>query len=73
MTARAAERARTAADKVESSQEALEELEQEILDDVAAIDAEWDEKGREIEPVEVRLESADVRIDELALVWVPTA
>ena len=73
MTARASERARTAAEKVESSQEALEELEQEILDDVAAIDAEWDEKGREIEPVEITLESTDVRIDELALVWVPTS
>ena len=73
MTARAAERARTAQEKIASSEEALEELEQEILDDVAAIDADWDAKAREIEPLEVRLESSDVRVDELALVWVPTA
>ena len=72
MTARASERARSAQEKVASSEEALGELEQEILDDVAAIDAEWEAKGKEIEPLEVRLESSDVRVDELALVWVPT-
>ncbi|HXH88937.1 MAG TPA: ATP-binding protein [Gaiellaceae bacterium] len=73
MTARASERAKSAQDKLASSEESLEELEQEIVDDVVAIDAEWDAKGKEIEPLEIRLESSDVRVDELALVWVPTA
>lgn len=73
MTARTSERARTAQERVQSSEEALTELETEILDDVSAIDADWDAKGKEIEPLEVRLESSDVRVDELALVWVPTA
>lgn len=73
MTARASERAKSAQDKLASSEESLEELEQEIVDDVVAIDAEWDAKAKEIEPLEIRLESSDVRVDELALVWVPTA
>jgi hypothetical protein len=73
MTTRAAERRRTAGEKIETVEVSLEELEQQILDEVAEIDATWSERAREIEPVEVRLEQADVRLVELALVWVPTA
>ena len=50
----------------------LEELEQEILDEVAEIDERWDAQAKEIETVAVRPEATDVRIVELALVWVPT-
>jgi len=70
---RAAARRRTASGKVESTDDALERLEQQILDEVAEIDAAWDEKARDIQPVEIRLESADVRVVDLSLVWVPTA
>ena len=73
MTTRAAERRRTAEAKVETTEQSLEELEQEILDEVAEIDADWRAKAEEIEAVEVRLERSDVRLVELALVWVPTA
>ncbi len=73
MTTRAGERHRTAEEKIEASEQSLEELEQEIVDEVAEIDAEWEAKAREIDAVEVRLESSDVRLVELALVWVPTA
>ena len=38
----------------------------------AARAPEWEAKGREIEPLEVRLEASDVRVDELTLVWAPT-
>jgi ElaB/YqjD/DUF883 family membrane-anchored ribosome-binding protein len=72
-TTRAGERKRTAEEKIETTELSLEELEQEILDEVAEIDAAWDAKAEEIEPVEVRLEKSDVRLVELALVWVPTA
>jgi ElaB/YqjD/DUF883 family membrane-anchored ribosome-binding protein len=51
----------------------LEALEQEILDEVRRIDAEWDAKGRAIEEVEVGLEAADVEVAEVALLWVPRA
>ena len=73
MTTRAAERRRTAEQKVEEKSDELEELEQEILDEVAEIDERWDAQAKEVEAVEVRPESSDIRIVELALVWVPTA
>jgi DNA helicase HerA-like ATPase len=73
MTTRTGERKRTAEEKVETTEQSLEELEQEILDEVAEIDADWGAKAEEIEAVEVRLEKSDVRLVELALVWVPTA
>ncbi len=73
MTARTAERRRTAEEKGEAAEQSLEDLEQEIVDEVAEIDEEWDAKAREIDSVEVRLESSDVRLSEVALVWVPTA
>jgi hypothetical protein len=73
MTTRAGERRRTAEEKIEATEESLEELEQRILDEVAEIDAAWEAKAHEIEAVEVRLEQSDVRLVELALVWVPTA
>jgi hypothetical protein len=73
MSERARTRRETAERKVEATEEALAELEQEILDEVAEIDAKWDAKAREVEAVEVRLEAADVRVVDLTLVWVPTA
>jgi Helicase HerA, central domain len=72
MSERAGERRRTAEAKVEATEAALAELEQEILDEVAEIDAKWDAAARAIEPVRVRPEASDVRVTELALVWVPT-
>ncbi len=44
MSDRAGERRRTAEEKAEATEEALAELEQEILDEVAEIDAKWDER-----------------------------
>ena len=57
----------------EATEEALAELEQEVLDEVAEIDAKWDELARAVETIEIRAEGTDVRVTELALVWVPTA
>ena len=73
VTARTAERRRSAEEKADTTRDDLTALEQEILDEVAEIDAEWEAKAEEIDPVEVRLEKSDVRLVELALVWVPTA
>ena len=73
MSDRAGERRRTAEEKADATEDALEELEQEILDEVAEIDAKWDEHARAIETIELRAEAADVRVAELALVWVPAA
>jgi hypothetical protein len=72
MTTRAAERKRGAEEKVELAETDLEELEQELLDDVAELDESWAAKAEAIETVSIRLESSDVRVVETALVWVPT-
>jgi DNA helicase HerA-like ATPase len=72
MTTRASERKHSAEEKVELAETELEELEQEILDEVAEIDEKWAQKGEAIETVPVRLEAADVRVVETTLVWVPT-
>ena len=72
MTTRAAERKRSAEEKVELSEADLVELEQEILDEVAEIDESWAKKAESIETVPIRLESSDVRVLETTLVWVST-
>jgi hypothetical protein len=72
VSARAAERRRTASERVQQKADELAELEQALLDEVAEIDARWREKATGIETVSIRLEAADVRVTELAVVWVPT-
>jgi hypothetical protein len=73
VTARAEERRRTAQEKVAQKGDELETLEQELLDEVKQIDAAWREKAEAVETAAIRLESTDVRVAQLALVWVPTA
>jgi hypothetical protein len=53
--------------------ERLEQLEQELLDEVAEIDTTWRENAEAVEAAPIRLEATDVRVAQLALVWVPTA
>lgn len=73
MKSRAEERERAGGQRLAGREEDLRQLEQQILDDVAEIDDRWRRKGAEIEEIEIGLESGDVRVDELALVWIPTA
>jgi hypothetical protein len=73
VSARAAERRRTAEERAQQKADELTDLEQELLDEVAEIDAEWQSKAAEIETVSIRPEAADVRVIELALLWVPTS
>ena len=72
MTTRAAERKRSAEEKVERAEADLADLEQEILDEVTELDESWAQKAETIETVPIRLETSDVRVVETALVWVPT-
>jgi len=73
VSARAAERKRTAEAKVEQKADELADLEQELLDEVAEIDARWQEHAADIETISIRPEAADVRVTQLTLLWVPTA
>ena len=63
----------TAGAKARHAQDALFEVEQEIVGSLQRIDAEWSAKAAAIEPLSIRPEAADVRVEQLALVWVPSA
>ncbi len=73
VSARAAERKQTAEAKVQQKEDELADLEQELLDEVAEIDARWRERAGDVETVSIRAEAADVRVTQLTLLWVPTA
>jgi hypothetical protein len=60
-----------ARDRVADKIAELEDEEAEALDEIAAINEQWDEAARIVEPLEVGLEKNDIEILELALVWVP--
>ena len=54
-----------------SSEDALTEIEQQIVDEVTAIDDKWKTVAENIETVSIRLEATDVRVTDVRLVWVP--
>ena len=72
VTARTAERKRSAEEKAEATRDDLAVLEQEILDEVAEIDERWRAIADEVDTLQVRLEATDVRVLETRLVWVPS-
>ncbi len=61
----------TAQAKVEQTADELQQVEQEILDEVAEIDEKWRAVAETVETVAIRLEATDVRVTETRLVWVP--
>ncbi len=69
-TQRTKQRLRTAQAKVQDKIDAIAELEQDIVDEVADINDKWEDLASEIETIEVGLEKNDIAIDEVALVWV---
>lgn len=66
-----AAKADTAEDRMAAKSEELRELEAQLHDDLFEIDARWDEIGRAITKVSIPLEKTDIRVAELAIVWVP--
>ena len=71
-SATSAQRRETAEAKAEQTTDDLAELEQEILDEVAAIDEKWKAVAESIDTVAIRLEATDVRVTDVRLVWVPS-
>lgn len=59
-----------AAARATKKQQELADLEQQILDEVAEIDSKWRDIAIQVEPLEIRLEAADVKPVHTALVWV---
>jgi hypothetical protein len=54
-------------------QEDAAELAQELRTELEEIVARWEAKAADIQVAPVRLEKADVAVDEVALVWIPSA
>lgn len=67
------QRVQTAQNRVEDRRDAVEALEAELAEELAAIDATAAEDAAAIEAVEVPLEKTDVRVTALSVVWVPVA
>ncbi len=73
MSARTSQRKESAQERAADIQDDLQQLEQEILDEVQAIDERWRQVAAQVDSVSIRPEAADIHLDQLALVWVPSA
>ena len=72
-TSSKAERVETAELNAAAKTDQLHELETQLQDDLVAIDAKWDEIGRQITEYPVALERTDVRVQQLSVLWLPVA
>jgi hypothetical protein len=70
-TAAAGDRLDAAENKLEGLHQQLEELEAELTREVTDIDAKWMATAKNITALQVGLERTDVKVTQLALVWVP--
>ncbi len=69
----AEERLQTAENRLADKVDELDELETELTDTLFEIQADWDDRAKLIEPLEVPLEKTDISIDDFSLIWVPTS
>lgn len=72
-TQRVEDRAEAAAARVADKQEDLAALEAQLADEIADIAAKWQDDAAAVETVQVPLEKGDIAVQQVALVWVPTA
>ncbi len=70
-TTAAGDRVEAAHNKVEGLHRQLEDLEVELTEEVTDIDAKWMAAAKNINTVPVSLERTDVKVTQLALVWIP--
>ena len=71
-------RASTAQGRVGAAQEKVDDLDQQLADvqaeldaEVAAIRADWEARASAVQPMAVALEKTDVRVASIGLVWIP--
>jgi hypothetical protein len=69
----AGKRLESASNRAEEKQDALANLEQEFEADLAAVHAEAEAAAAAIDTMDVPLEKTDVKVVDIALVWVPQA
>ena len=70
-TAAAGDRLDAAENKLEGLHRQLEDLESELTQEVTDIDAKWMATAKNISTLQVGLERTDVKVAQLALVWIP--
>ena len=70
-TAAAGDRLDAAENKLEGLHRQLEDLEAELTQEVTDIDAKWMATAKNVTDVKVGLERTDVKVTQLALVWIP--
>ena len=70
-TAAAGDRLDAAENKLEGLHQQLEVLETELTQEVTDIDAKWMTTAKNITALQVGLERTDVKVTQLALVWIP--
>ncbi|MGI9605637.1 MAG: helicase HerA domain-containing protein [Acidimicrobiales bacterium] len=72
MKSNAKQRLETAENRLGEKVDELDDLETELTDSLFEIQADWDDRSKEIESIEVPLEKTDITIDDFTLVWIPT-
>ncbi len=70
-TSATGERLEAAENKVELLQEQLADVEADLADDVTAIDTKWTTAANDVTTFKIPLERSDVKVTQLALVWIP--
>jgi hypothetical protein len=70
-TATAGDRLDAAENKLEGLHQQLEDVEAELTREVTDIDAKWMATAKNITALRVGLERTDVKVTQLALVWIP--
>jgi hypothetical protein len=70
-TAAAGDRLDAAEDKLDGLHRQLEDLESELTQEVTEIDGKWMATAKNITALQVGLERTDVKVTQLALVWIP--
>jgi hypothetical protein len=70
-TAAAGDRVDAAHNKAEGLHQQLEDLDAELTQEITAIDAKWMAAAKNITTSPVSLERTDVKVTQLALVWIP--
>jgi hypothetical protein len=67
------ERLETAEAKVADKADDIEELEADLADDILEITTEWEDKGENVEQLDIGLEKTDIAVRELRLAWARTS
>jgi Helicase HerA, central domain len=65
------QRLESVAAKVDDKQLELEQLEDELAEAIQAVTDKWDDVATQIESVDIGLEKTDIRVDPIALGWLP--